>query len=52
MIQAIPPTSSSRTSSIASILDKAVQGDRITPEEGLRLFESHDLAAIVRRRIK
>jgi cyclic dehypoxanthinyl futalosine synthase len=34
--------------SIACILDKAVAGERITPEEGLRLLESHDLAAIGR----
>lgn len=31
---------------ITSILDKAVAGERITPEEGVRLLESHDLAAI------
>ena len=34
--------------SIPSILDKAVAGERITPEEGLRLLESHDLAALGR----
>jgi cyclic dehypoxanthinyl futalosine synthase len=34
--------------STAYILDKAVAGERITPEEGLRLLESHDLAAIGR----
>jgi cyclic dehypoxanthinyl futalosine synthase len=33
---------------IAEILDKAVAGDRISPAEGLRLLESHDLAAIGR----
>ena len=31
---------------IQSILDKAVAGDRLRPEDGLRLLESHDLAAI------
>lgn len=31
---------------IAKILDKAVAGDRLTRAEGLRLLESHDLAAI------
>ncbi len=31
---------------ITSILDKAVAGERISPEEGLQLLESHDLAAI------
>ncbi len=30
------------------ILDKAVAGERLTPEEGLRLLESHDLAALGR----
>lgn len=30
------------------ILDKAVNGERLTPEEGLALLESHDLAAIGR----
>jgi cyclic dehypoxanthinyl futalosine synthase len=34
--------------STAYVLDKAVAGERITPEEGLRLLESHDLAAIGR----
>lgn len=33
-------------SPIAPILDKAVAGQRITPDEGLRLLESHDLAAL------
>jgi len=33
-------------SSIAKVLDKAVAGERITPEEGLRLIESHDLPAL------
>jgi len=31
---------------IQRILDKAVAGERLTPEEGLTLLESHDLAAI------
>jgi cyclic dehypoxanthinyl futalosine synthase len=35
-----------RAASIQSILDKAVAVERITAEEGLRLLESHDLAAI------
>ncbi len=34
--------------SIHSILDKAVAGERLTPDEGVRLLESHDLAAIGR----
>jgi cyclic dehypoxanthinyl futalosine synthase len=34
--------------STAYVLDKTVAGERITPEEGLRLLESHDLAAIGR----
>ncbi len=33
---------------IAKILDKAVAGERLTPEEGLALLESHDLTAIGR----
>src|SRR6188472_2121251 len=33
---------------IARILDKAVAGERLTPQEGLALLESHDLAAIGR----
>lgn len=33
-------------SPIANILDKAVAGERISPEEGLQLLESHDLTAI------
>lgn len=33
-------------SPIDPILDKAVAGERISPEEGLRLLESHDLTAI------
>jgi cyclic dehypoxanthinyl futalosine synthase len=35
-------------SSIQAILDKAVDGERLTFDEGLRLLESHDLAAIGR----
>jgi len=34
------------TSSVRDILDKAVDGERLTPDDGLRLLESHDLAAI------
>ena len=34
--------------SIQKILDKAVAGERLTPEEGLALLQSHDLAAIGR----
>jgi cyclic dehypoxanthinyl futalosine synthase len=33
-------------SGIAHILDKAVAGERLSGDEGLRLLESHDLAAI------
>ena len=33
---------------VARILDKAVAGERLTPEEGLALLESHDLAALGR----
>ncbi len=32
----------------SSILDKAIDGQRITPEEGLALLESHDLTALGR----
>jgi cyclic dehypoxanthinyl futalosine synthase len=35
-------------SSIQTILDKAVAGERLTPQEGLALLASHDLAAIGR----
>jgi len=31
---------------ISPLLDKAVGGERLTPEEGLALIESHDLAAL------
>src|SRR5215813_5855543 len=32
----------------ADLLSKAVAGERLTPDEGLRLLESHDLAALGR----
>src|SRR5690348_6539062 len=32
--------------SVQPILDKAASGERLTPDEGLALLESHDLAAI------
>src|SRR5947199_9192026 len=35
-------------STLQTVLDKAVAGERLTAEEGLRLLESHDLAAIGR----
>ncbi|MBI3464841.1 MAG: dehypoxanthine futalosine cyclase [Planctomycetes bacterium] len=35
-------------SAIARLLDKAVDGGRLRPDEGLRLLESHDLAALGR----
>jgi cyclic dehypoxanthinyl futalosine synthase len=34
--------------SINNLLDKAVAGERLSPEEGLRLLECHDLAALGR----
>ena len=34
--------------SVNNILDKAVAGERISPEEGLRLMQSGDLAALGR----
>ena len=34
------------SSPISSLLDKAVAGERLTPEEGVALLESHDLPAI------
>lgn len=34
--------------SIAKLLDKAVAGERLSPEEGLRLLESRDLTALGR----
>jgi cyclic dehypoxanthinyl futalosine synthase len=33
---------------VTELLDKAVAGERLTPEEGLRLLESRDLAALGR----
>ena len=36
------------TLSVNGILEKAVAGERLTAEEGLRLLESHDLAALGR----
>ena len=39
-------TSNKPDASIRPILDKAVSGARLTADEGLRLLESHDLAAI------
>ena len=35
-------------SAIAKLLDKATAGERLSPEEGLRLLECHDLAALGR----
>ena len=34
------------SSEIAPLLDKAVAGERLTPDEGLALLESHDLTAL------
>ena len=36
----------SADNSVRDILDKAVGGERLTPDDGLRLLASHDLAAI------
>lgn len=36
----------SGTTNIREILDKAIAGERLSPEDGLALLESHDLAAI------
>ena len=36
------------SSPIKNLLDKAVAGERLGPEEGLRLLQSHDLAALAR----
>ena len=36
------------SSAITPLLEKAVAGERLTPEEGLRLLESHDLVSIGR----
>jgi len=35
-------------SDLQPLLDKGAAGERLTPEEGLRLLESHDLAALAR----
>ena len=35
-----------KVTSVRDILDKSVAGERLSPEEGLQLLESHDLAAI------
>lgn len=34
------------SSAVSHVLDRAVSGERLTPEEGLSLLESHDLVAI------
>ncbi len=34
--------------SIQPILDKVIAGERLSPADGLRLLESHDLAALGR----
>ncbi|MEZ6123064.1 MAG: cyclic dehypoxanthinyl futalosine synthase [Planctomycetaceae bacterium] len=34
------------SSQISSLLDRAVSGERLTPEDGLALLQSHDVAAI------
>lgn len=34
------------SSPISSLLDKAVAGNRLTPDEGLQLLQSHDITAI------
>jgi cyclic dehypoxanthinyl futalosine synthase len=36
------------SSTITKLLEKSVAGQRLTPEEGLQLLESHDLAALGR----
>ena len=35
-----------KLTSVREILDKSVAGERLSPEEGLQLLQSHDLAAI------
>ncbi len=40
------PPESGRASGIRPILEKAVAGERLSAEEGLRLIESHDLVAL------
>ncbi len=42
------PKEGSLSSTIASLLEEAVGGRRLTPEEGLRLLESNDLASLAR----
>lgn len=37
---------SNSSSEISYLLDKAVAGERLTPEEGLAILQSHDLTAI------
>jgi cyclic dehypoxanthinyl futalosine synthase len=44
----LPPKESTLPSPITPILDKAVAGERLTPDEGLTLLESHDLTALGR----
>ena len=44
--KAMPTASTSPD--VTKLLDKAVAGERLSPAEGLRLLESHDLAAIGR----
>ena len=34
------------TGQLKCLLDKAVSGERLSPDEGLRILESHDLVAI------
>ncbi len=43
-----PPREWILDSTIARLLAKAVDGERLTPDEGLGLLESHDLAALGR----
>ncbi|MEN1679762.1 MAG: cyclic dehypoxanthinyl futalosine synthase [Planctomycetota bacterium] len=45
---ALASRATANPSPIASILDKAVAGERLTPEEGLQLLESSDLASLGR----
>ncbi|HUG91395.1 MAG TPA: cyclic dehypoxanthinyl futalosine synthase [Planctomycetaceae bacterium] len=40
------PSPGANGRSIAALLDTAVAGERLTPDEGLRLLESHDLVAL------
>src|ERR1041384_3678622 len=41
-----PREGSTLSSEIAPLLEKAVAGERLTPAEGVRLLESHDLTAL------